>query len=279
MKTSTLTLLCLALALAACKPHSGGGGTAGTTEAPIATVNGTPITREFFNFYLHGIAQGKDPAELSQQQKEEALDNLVRAQLIAQQAEKNGLTNDPATAEQVRNLQEMARLQALQQAVTQKFLKDTKPADADLHKEYDTWVTTLPKSEYHIAQILVGSQDQAVKVIEELDKTHGANFTALAEQYSNDPSKSKGGDIGWIAANQDIRPITDAVAGLSPGDYGHSPVQTKYGWHVVKLLENRPLNVPTFDTMKERVSQSVISKKFKAFVDDLVAKGQIDKKI
>ncbi|HTY50302.1 MAG TPA: peptidylprolyl isomerase [Steroidobacteraceae bacterium] len=274
-KMRTLTLLCLALALAACKPQA----SSGTAEAPIATVNGTPITREFFNFYLRGISQGKDPAELSQQQREQALDNLVRAQVIAQQAVKDGLTSDPDTAEQVRDLQEMARLQALQQAVTQKFLKDTKPTDADLHKEYDAQVAMLPKNEYHIAHILVGSQDEAIHVIEELDKAHGANFSALALQYSTDPSKDKGGDIGWIAPNQDIRPITDAVASLSPGQYSHVPVQTKYGWHVVKLLETRPFNVPAFDTVKERVSQGVISQKYKAYIEGLVSKAQIDKKI
>ena len=57
------------------------------------------------------------------------------------------------------------------------------------------------------------------------------------------------------------------------------PVKTQYGWHVIKLVETRPLAPPDFEKVKDRVGQIVLGKKFKAYVDGLLAKAQIDKKM
>jgi peptidyl-prolyl cis-trans isomerase C len=69
------------------------------------------------------------------------------------------------------------------------------------------------------------------------------------------------------------------MVALQPGDYTRTPVQTQYGWHVIKLVETRPLAAPSFESVKDRVQQIVLSKKFKAYVDGLLAKAQIDKKM
>jgi len=259
------------LSLAACQPKAG---TTSATVDTVATVNGTAISRNLYNFYLKGALQGKDPATLTQPQKEEALDNLVRGELVAQQAEKDGITKD----QQTQDLIELSRLNAIEQQFSENFVKENKPTDAELHKEYDAQVAQLQHTEYHVEHILVNSADTANGIIAQLGK--GANFEELAKKASTDPSKAQGGDLGWMGPDRTVaKSFADAMVALQPGDYTHTPVQTQYGWHVIKLVETRPLAPPTFDSVKDRVQQIVLSKKFKTYVDGLLAKAQIDKKM
>jgi peptidyl-prolyl cis-trans isomerase C len=258
------------LSLAACQPKAAA---PTATVDTIATVNGTAISRNLYNLYMKGVTQGKDPATVTQQQKDEALDNLVRAELVVQQAEKNGLTKDPQTADLI----ELSRMNAIQQAFTENFVKENKPTDADLKKEYDTQVAQLPHTEYHVEHILVATSDGAAKIIADLEK--GAKFEDLAKKLSSDSSKEQGGDLGWTTPERMVKPFSDAMVALKPGEYTHAPVQTQYGWHVIKLVDTRPLTPPPYDGVKDRVGQIVLGKRFKVYVDGLLAKSQIDKKM
>jgi peptidyl-prolyl cis-trans isomerase C len=270
----------LAMSLAACQPNTGtpatssASGPAGTDT--VATVNGTTLSRNLFDIYVKGTlqSQGKDPATvLTQQQKEEVLDNLVRAELLVQQADKNGITKDPQTADLV----ELSRMNAIDQAFSENFVKENKPTDEELHKEYDAQVAQLPHTEYHVEHILVPDADTAAGVITTLGK--GAKFEDVAKKISTDSSKNQGGDLGWQQPERMAKPFSDAMVALKPGEYTHVPVKTEYGWHVIKLLETRPLAPPAFDAVKDQVARIVLGKKYKAYVDGLLAKAQIDKKM
>jgi peptidyl-prolyl cis-trans isomerase C len=239
----------------------------------VATVNGTPISRNMYDFYVKNALQGKDPSTLTQQQKDEALDNLVRAELVVQQADKDGISNDPQTMDMIA----LSRMNAVQQAFSEHFVKENKPTDEELKKEYDAQVAQLPHTEYHVEHILVSNADAANAIIAQLAK--GAKFEDLAKKQSTDSSKDQGGDLGWQTPDRMVKPFADAMVALKPGEYTHVPVQTQYGWHVIKLVETRPLTPPDFEKVKDRVAQIVLSKKFKAYVDGLLAKAQIDKKM
>ena len=276
MKPFKVILLSAAVAsLAGCHPNtntSTGAGTA-TPANNVATVNGTPITRNMYDFYIKNALQGKDPSSLTQQQKDEALDNLVRAELVVQQADKDGITKNPQTVDMI----ELSRMNAVQQAFSEHFVKENKPTDDELKKEYDAQVARLPHTEYHVEHILVSSGDAANAVVAQLGK--GAKFEDLAKKQSTDSSKDQGGDLGWQTPDRMVKPFADAMVALKPGDYTHVPVQTQYGWHVIKLVETRPLTPPDFEKVKDRVAQIVLGNKFKAYVDGLLAKAQIDKKM
>ena len=274
MKPCKVVLLSAAMAsLAACHPNSN---TASGSSAPannVATVNGTAITRNMYDFYIKNALQGKDPSTLTQQQKDDALDNLVRAELVVQQADKDGITKDPQTVDMI----ELSRINAVQQSFSEHFVKENKPTDDELKKEYDTQVAQLPHTEYHVEHILVPTGDAAIAAVAQLAK--GAKFEDLAKKLSTDSSKDQGGDLGWQTPDRMVKPFAEAMVALKPGEYTHVPVQTQYGWHVIKLVETRPLTPPDFEKVKDRVAQIVLSKKFKAYVDGLLAKAQIDKKM
>jgi peptidyl-prolyl cis-trans isomerase C len=272
MNYSRTLVLAIALGgLAACHPKAATTGTV-DTSAPIATVNGTAITQDFFDFYVKGITGGKPATVLTPEQRTQALDNLIRAQLVAQQAQKDGVDKIGETADMI----ELARLNVLQQTMSERYLKDKKPTEQELRAEYETQVAALPKLEYHARHVLVATEPFATKVVERLEK--GDKFEDVAKRESMDSSKDNGGDLGWFTPDRMVKPFADAVVAMKPGDYTHKPVQTQYGWHVIQLVETRDLAAPPFDQVRQRLEQVVQAKKFKAYTDDLMRNAKIDKK-
>jgi peptidyl-prolyl cis-trans isomerase C len=258
-------------ALVACQPKGAATGGAADTSATLATVNGSPITQNFFDFYLKAAA-GKQPTALTADQKANALDNLIRAQLVAQQAAKESVDKSADT----QDLLELTRLNVLQQTMEERYLKDKKATEQELRAEYETQVGNLPKLEYHARHILVATEPFAQKVVERLEK--GGKFEDLAKSESMDSSKDNGGDLGWFTPDRMVKPFADAVTSLKQGEYTHKPIQTQYGWHVIQLVDTRDLSPPPFDQVKQRLEQIVQTKKFKAYTDDLMKNAKIDKK-
>jgi peptidyl-prolyl cis-trans isomerase C len=264
-----LVLLTLA-ALAACQPKTAG--TVANDNSPaVATVNGVPISRSFFDFYIKGITGGKSPADLTAEQRGIALDNLVRAQVVAEQAAREGLDKSGDTAYML----ELARLNVLQQAVQERYLKDRQPTEQELRAEYETQLAAMPKTEYHARHILVATEAFAQKIIERLDK--GEKFDALAKAESMDSSKNNGGDLGWFTPGRMVPEFAGAVMSLKPGEFTRKPVQTQYGWHVIQLLEMREVTPPPFDQVRQRLVQVVEAKKFRQYQDELLRNAKVEK--
>ena len=259
--------------LAAC---SKGGPTADTTkpaDKPVATVNGTPISRAMFEYYAKNTA-GKPPTELSAEQRAQLLDNLIRGEIIAEESVKQGLDKTTDTA----SLLALSRLEILQQAGATHYLEDKKPSDADLKAEYDAQVAGMPKTQYRARHILVTSQEAAQKIIGELNKK-GAKFEDLAKKDSMDSSKEQGGELGWFTPSNMVKPFADAVVQLKKGEVTPTPVQSQYGWHVIQLEDTRDTPVPPLDQVKDRVSQLVETKKFRAYQDDLLKTAKVEKNL
>lgn len=267
--TAALTAL---LALPACKPKSDADAGAANSGTVVATVNGEPITSTFFDVYTKGVT-GKPASELPAETRDRALNNVIDAELIAQQAKKDGLLKDPDVA----GMLELARLNVLQQAVSERYLKDKKPTEQELRAEYETQVAALPQTEYRARHVLVATEQFAEKLISELDR--GGNFESIARRETMDEgSKASGGDLGWFTPDRMMKPFSDAVMGLKKGEYTRTPVKTQYGWHVIKLEDTRPMSAPGFDQVKPKLEQLVLGKKFKAYTDELLKTAKVDKK-
>jgi len=240
---------------------------------PVAIVNGTTISRTEFDIYVKGLLQGKQQ-ELTPEQKDQVLDELISMQLMAAQADKDGLEKDLDTAAQL----EVLRIRVLADAASQKILKGQEPTDAQLHAEYDTAIASMDKTEYHARHILVASKDQAEQIIKKLKG--GAKFEDLAKAQSLDTgSKANGGDLGWFTTSRMVKPFADAVKALKKGEITPEPVQTQYGWHVIQLEDTREAAPPPFDQVKAQLVNSVIRKKLQAYVEDLKKNAKIEKKL
>jgi peptidyl-prolyl cis-trans isomerase C len=272
-----LRILCLTaalVALAACQQFKSSSTTASqsspTTSSPtVATVDGTPISRDLYEFYIKGVT-GKTSSDLSPEQRSQALDNLIRAQLIAHEADAEGLNKQPETAQ----LMQMERLNILEQALSQKFLAGKQPTDDELKAEYDAEVAKMPTTEYHARHILVATEPFADKIVARLKA--GEKFEDLAKAESMDSSKTNGGDLGWFTLDHMVKPFADAVSGLKVGQYTTQPVQTQYGWHVIQLLGTRPVTPPPFEQVKQRLGQVVAAKEFRAYTDGLLKQATVE---
>ena len=257
-------------ALAACQPKTAATATVADSSPAIATVNGSPISRDFYEFYIKGIT-GKNAADLNPQMRATALDNLIRAKLVGEEAVKEGLDKNGDTA----YLLQLSRLNVLEQAVSDKYLKDRKPTEQELRAEYETQIGTMPKQEYHARHILVATEPFAQKIVDRLNK--GEKFEDIAKRDSMDSSKTNGGDLGWFTPDRMLPEFSGAVMALKPGEYTKKPVQTQYGWHVIQLVDTRDLAAPQFDQVKQRLEQVVQAKKFRSYMDELMRTAKIEK--
>ena len=243
-----------------------------TTTAPVAIVNGTPISAEVFDFYAKNRT-GKATADLSAEQKQELLDDLIRIELMTQQAAKDGLDKQA----DVTNRLELTRQNVLAEAVAQNYLKGKTPTEQELRAEYETQVAAMPKLEYRARHILVATEPYAQTLI---DKLHGgADFAELARKESMDDSKKQGGDLGWFTPARMVPAFAEAVAALKKGEITSKPVQTQYGWHVIQLEDTRAVAPPDFEQVKDRLGQIVQQKKLQAYVEEIKKTAKIEKKI
>ncbi|MGC8521014.1 MAG: foldase protein PrsA [Steroidobacteraceae bacterium] len=270
MKHLRILLTALAvLGLAAC--HTQSTPTSGASAA-VATVNGVPITQQFYDSYIKMISGGRTPSELTPQQRAMVLDGLIRAEAVAQEAVKQGLDKQPHTAAML----ELTRLNVLEQALSDKYLAGQEPTDAQLQSVYDQQIAKFPKLEYHARHILVKSEAQAQKIIQELDRDHGRNFAALAKADSIDPSKANGGDLGWFPLSNMVPSFSAALEKLKPGQITQTPVHTRFGWHVIQLLGTRPMHAPSFQEVKARLKQALENNKFNTYTTSLIKGAKVE---
>src|SRR3984885_4915383 len=233
---------------------------------PVAIVDGTPISRDAYDDYLKGLLRGKPASDVTADEKNQVLDQMINMQLIATQAEKDGLDKDPDVATRIALL----RTQILADAAAQKYVKSNEPSDQELHAAYDA---ATDKTEYHASHILVPTKEKAEQLIKKIKG--GAKFEDVAKAESTDNSKTNGGDLGWFTTAKMVKPFGDAVKGLKKGDFTAEPVQTQYGWHVIKLQDAR---YAPFDQMKAQLSSPIMQKKFQAYIEGLKKNAKIEKK-
>jgi peptidyl-prolyl cis-trans isomerase C len=262
----TLTLLGLAV-LAACTQKEA----AVDASGKVADVNGHAISRNTYNQYVKGVA-GKPAEDLTAEQRDQLLKNLIRAEIIASNAETAGI----AARDETRAALDLARLQILERASQQDYLKDRPPSDEELRAEYDLQVSQMDKTQFRASHILVPTEDAAKQIIAALKG--GANFAQLAKQSSVDTaSKDKGGDLDWFAPSAMAPPFAEAVVKLKKGETTAAPVKSQFGYHVVRLVDTRDVAPPPFESVRDRLVELVQQKKYKAYVDGLETKAKVTK--
>lgn len=270
------TVAAIGVLLAACdkgQPAAAPAATDTAAAASVAVVNGVAIPRADYDAFLKNLLQGKPvPPDLTAEQKNQVLDELITMQLVSTQAVKDGVDKDPEVAANL----DVLRMRVLSDGESQKFLKGKEPTDAELRAEYDGDISAMDKTEYHARHILVASKEKADQLIKKLKG--GAKFEDVAKAESTDNSKTSGGDLGWFTATRMVKPFADAVKALKKGETTPEPVQTQYGWHIIKLEETREVTPPTFEQVKAQVTKNLIQKKLVAYVEDMKKTAKIDKK-
>ncbi|WP_129649290.1 peptidylprolyl isomerase [Peristeroidobacter agariperforans] len=254
---------------------AGCGKAAETAKAPagpaVAVVNGKEISKSEFDLYVENVAR-QSKREITEAEKSQLLDQFISMQLAAEAASKDGIEKEAKVQDQLA----LARLNVLVDSGLQQWLEKNPVTDAELRPEYDAQVAQMPK-EYHARHILVDDQAKAEAITKELKA--GGDFAKSAQKNSKDPSGKNGGDLGWFTLETMVKPFSDAVAALQPGQMTDAPVQSQFGWHVIKLEESRVTSPPPFEEVKDRVKVLVQRKKLQTYLDDLRKNAKVEKKI
>jgi peptidyl-prolyl cis-trans isomerase C len=177
------------------------------------------------------------------------IQRLVDRKLLAQAAKKAGYLDKPEIQRRI----EIGQEQILQEAYLYGKI-DEVMTDARLKAAYDKKVAGAAKEEEVRARhILLKTEDEANKVIAELDK--GADFAKLASERSVGPTSGTGGDLGFFKKDQMVGPFAEAAFAMKKGEITKKPVQTQFGWHVIRVEDRRAAKVPSFEEAKEELKE------------------------
>ena len=99
----------------------------------------------------------------------------------------------------------------------------------------------------------------------------------MAKEKSLDPgSKDKGGDLGWFSPASMVKPFSDVAANLQKGAISASPVQTQFGWHIIKLVDTRPAQPLAYEKVKDGLQKNLQQRQLEKMMSDLRSKAKID---
>ncbi|MCF7970905.1 MAG: peptidylprolyl isomerase [Methylococcaceae bacterium] len=238
-------------------------------EDAAASVNGQFISKtalEALTKEVSARAQGQVIP------KDKLVDELVKRELLIQEAKTKGLDKSAEIIERL----EMMKGALLSQAAIEDYIKANPITEADLKAEYDKQIGMAGGgAEYKARHILVKTEEEAKELIVKLDK--GGDFAELATTKSIDPSaKTQGGDLGWFSAAQMVAPFSEAVAKLENGKYTMAPVKTQFGWHVILREDSRQQTPPPFEAVKAQLEPMVQREKLTNYLDALRKGAQVE---
>ncbi len=235
----------------------------------IAVINGKPLTKNDFRTFVN-IRTGNrlQKGGLSQEQLQILLAEYINRELIYQEALKKGYDKIPEVATVIDN----HRRNILASFSAQQIIK--RPlSDEELRQAYEKYLAH-PTLEYKTRHILLNSEDEARDIIRQLDQ--GADFAQLAKARSIDSSAKQGGSLDWFSSQELIPPYRKAVAALKPGSYTKTPVQTKFGWHVIFLEATREVPPPPFEAAKEKVRSLLQNEMLARHIEALRKQSKIE---
>jgi len=229
-------------------------------DTVLATVNGEPITEADLQLAITDLGAQFErlPAE---QRRARAMSAIIEIRLLAAKAETDSLDKTPDF---------QRRIGFLRQRTLHSALVDTEVAgkitDEEIRTRYDQEIAnTPPTNEVKARHILVKTKEEAVEIIKQLDG--GARFEDIAKEKSSDPgSGANGGDLGWFGPGQMVPEFEKAAFALNVGEYTKEPVQSQFGWHVIKVEDKRAKQPPAFDQVKDQVRSILLREKYFALV-------------
>ena len=228
-----------------------------------ATVNGSVISKDEFTYF-------KTLKSNPQVSDDRLLEEMIATELLRQQAIKEGIADKAEVKYQIK----LQTSQILARALMREKFAAVTFSDEALRAAYDQQVNNAESREFKARHILLKTQDEAKAVIEALK--NGGDFIELAKQRSTGPSGPNGGDLGWFQAARMVPPFAEAVKAMNKGDISVSPVQTSFGWHVIKLEDIRTPEKPAFDSMRDQLHQSLIREEINKYIDEIHAGARID---
>jgi len=229
---------------------------------PLATIDGKAITVGDFEKRV-----SKMPAyykTLASQRKKDFLDDMINEQLIYKEALKRGINREPEVKELLDEakrkilIAKLMEVEVKKSAVTEDKIKEF----YQIHK--DDFVTPLKLRASHI---MVDTEAEANEVLQKLKE--GGDFAQLAKQYSKDPSKDRGGDIGYFIKGQLMPELEEICFKLQPGQISDI-IKTKFGYHIIKLTDRIEPRTVEISEVRDAIEKELKDMAQQRTLNDLV---------
>jgi peptidyl-prolyl cis-trans isomerase C len=234
----------------------------------VASVNGKDIKQSIYDYIAKDAsARGQ---KVDAPVKEAIINKLVDSELVYQEAQKLGLDKQADYLAR----EELSRRELLTSTFLQDFINKNPVSDAETKAAYEEYKKAYGDKEYSARHILVKTEAEAAEIIAKLSK--GGDFAKFAKEKSEDTgSKDKGGDLGWFSPATMVKPFSDAVAKLSKGAVTTEPVQTQFGWHVIKNVDSRVAQPLAYDKVKEGLQKNLQQRNLDKMMVEIRAKAKI----
>lgn len=237
----------------------------------VARVNGEEITAA--DLQLAEEAFGPQLGEMPDDARRSILvDALIDMRLAANAARADKIDERDAFKRRMTFLEE----QTLRSIYADEALTDA-VADAAVRAVYDEEISKIPPvPETKLSHVLLATAAEADDVVEAL--ASGTSFDSVAREKSLDEvSKANGGDLGFLAEDEILPEIATAVAGLDAGEYTETPVETAFGFHVVRIDEIRNRPAPSFEEIGPQIRQAMEARAQRELVAGLRASAEVEK--
>lgn len=238
----------------------------------IASVNGQPITDEQLNQFVSLLVQqgAQDTPELREQVKQEMVHRLVAVQA----AQKAGLDKRPAVQQEL----ELARQGILVRALIADHLEKNPVTDKQIEAEYEKIKAAQgDRKEFKVRHILVKEQKEAEDLLAQI-KGKKITFEDAAGKHSIDPGSGKnGGDLGWGPSSNYVPEFAKAVEELKKGTTTDKPVQSQFGWHIIRVEDERPVEFPPLAEVKPQLEEMMRQQQVSEYQQKLVEDAKIKK--
>jgi peptidyl-prolyl cis-trans isomerase C len=233
----------------------------------IAVVNNKPIPKAREDAWVRELTKQGQPD--TPEMRKMVKDRLIQNEVLLQEATKRGI---PEKAD-VKFMLDIQRQNTLIQALLRDEMTKNPITDAQVQAEYDKQKGSVGSKEYRARHILVENQADAASIIEQLKK--GAKFEELAKKSKDTGSAANGGDLDWAAPDAYVKPFSEALMKLKKGETVDVPVQTQFGWHVIRLEDVRDTQFPPLEQVAPQIRESLQQQKAQAFVQNLTKNAKI----
>lgn len=197
------------------------------------------------------------------------LDDIIDTRLAAREAEQSGIADDPL----IRELAERAYDRVMAEAWISITIKQQITDDMIEARYAELMDDISSREEIRARHILVTSEEDAKAIIERLDD--GEDFATLAKELSTGPSAPNGGDLGYFRRGDMVPSFSDAAFDLDIANYSKNPVESDYGWHVIKIEDRRVNDLPPLELIRQQLVEVMTAEQATILADELYKKATI----
>ena len=233
----------------------------------VATVDGQEIRQADVSAFVANL-----PPQTQQLPREQlfplVLQELINTKILVKLARRDGLDKAPEFERQINSAAE----QILRQVFLEQLSETALSAEA-IQKYYDENIASAEGDvEVRARHILLETEEEALAVVEEIKS--GANFEQLARDRSTGPSAPAGGDLGYFARDAMVAPFAEAAFALAAGEVSE-PVQTRFGWHVIKVEDRRETAPPPLEQVRDDISRQLFRQVVESAISDERENSQV----